>query len=288
MFRTSSRASRTLSSSLRRPNACKVLRRPRAASRPTSRISRFVERLGEGAQGRGVIAKGRQRFTANQGFAVGEEVGLTRLEGGKGLLRLALTEGLPGLGVGFSAADDELFRSGLGTAAAQTLRKPGVQNGVEIGGRCDVGKLAARAVKAMIVRRTCFIPSTRRGSSVRPVVPARSKIDDPLSDSFGDRLHTICDVELFVDVLEMGADGRFGEAEDFRGLVVRKTLGDDLEDFQLAVGEDCRHLALWKPVGRRLGADEPEQGPGEVRLDHRAASVHILDRLDDFFRPGCP
>ena len=46
--------------------------------------------------------------------------------------------------------------------------------------------------------------------------------------TLGDGLNTIGDVELLVDVLEVGADRRFGKTEDLGGLVVRQAFRDDL------------------------------------------------------------
>jgi len=65
-------------------------------------------------------------------------------------------------------------------------------------------------------------------------------------------LDAVANVELGVDVREVGLDGRLAEEQRFADLAVREAARDELEDLELACGE----------LGDLLG-----QGIGGRRLD---------------------
>src|SRR5690606_17014094 len=126
--------------------------------------------------------------------------------------------------------------------------------------------------------------STPGSSWASPWRSDASDRDEPLADALGDRLHPVGDLELLVDVLEVGADGGLAQPEELGGLGVREPLGDELEDLGLPLREGTEDDLLLLRQGGLLGGRDPEvaqQPPREVRLDHRAARADLTDGLGD-------
>src|SRR5712664_678636 len=163
----------------------------------------------------------------------------------------------------------------------------------------DIRRSPLRAAPATRERRSARLSrgSKKRASEGLEVLHAESHLhlDQPLAQPLGDRLDAVGDLELLVDVLEVGAYRGAREAEDPRRLVVGEALGDQPEDLDLALGEraDRRLLANARRQRLRLGrgarllrdAEVPQQPARQVRLDHAAPRLHLADGVDHLL-PG--
>src|SRR3954465_15644590 len=93
-----------------------------------------------------------------------------------------------------------------------------------------------------------------------------SGLDQPSPDRVARQLHAIGEPELLQDVRAMALDGLLGQHELVRDLAAAVSLGDQLDDLELARAERIDGLPL------------PATGPGQVVTHQRANRARVYER----------
>ena len=99
------------------------------------------------------------------------------------------------------------------------------------------------------------------------------------AEEFDDGLGAGLDVELFVNRMEMGADGAESDAELVGDFFVEITFGEEREDFLFAFSE-----ALDIGSGLADLLEMIDDFPGDLHGHGSAAGVNLFDGLDEIGR----
>src|SRR4029450_10453244 len=96
-----------------------------------------------------------------------------------------------------------------------------------------------------------------------------------------DRLHAVAELQLAEDARDVTLDGRFAQKQPVGKLGVRKPLREELQDFQLALGEGIESRRR-SAVRVRQGVGEAvEESPGHAWCEQRLSRRYDADRVDE-------